>query len=138
MSDVVQGAIIALVGVLIAAIAGWVSQLIVRHAQRAQWLIEKRYLAYSNFYNSWEEAKGWIENGSADSSVDAAFHEMCVCARSIDLLGAAPARSAAWSAVQTLNEFRDGHCSAHALQIEINACLNVLKIDLGIEVSVHL
>lgn len=138
MSDVVQGAIIALVGVLIAAIAGWVSQLINRRSQRAQWLIEKRYLAYFNFYNSWEEAKGLTHKKTADPLIDAAFEAMHSCARSIDLLGAAPTRTAAWNAIHRLVDFRDGHCSAKELQTEINDCLNVLKTDLGVQRSVHL
>jgi hypothetical protein len=137
MPDILVGALIAAVATLIAAIAGWVSQLIAGRTLRTQWLAEKRHLAYFEFYNSWESAKNLITKEATDQLIDEAFDAIYVCARGIDLLGGASTRSAAWSSVERLNDFRRGDCSLTNLRIEINACLNVLKRDLGISQSIH-
>lgn len=138
MPDLLVGALIAGGATLIAAIAGWGSQVIAGRTQRSQWLVQTRQAAYFEFYNAWESAFNLIKADAIGDEIDSAFDSMYVAARGIDLLGAARTRDAAWVAVKRLQDFRAGNCSASDLQSEINSSLNVFKRDIGVMPSIHL
>jgi hypothetical protein len=138
MTDLLAGALIAGGATLIAAIAGWGGQVIAGRTQRSQWLVQTRQAAYFEFYNSWESAFNLVKADASGDDIDNAFDSMFVAARGIDLLGAVRTRNAAWIAVQRLQDFRAGDCSAVDLRSQINSSLNVFKRDIGVTPSNHL
>jgi hypothetical protein len=102
-------------------------------SDRGQWLRDKRYGTYLDYYNAWEDCLGVLQrDDSTPKEKGAAFDMLWRSARAVDLVGDSEVRNYAWRAEAFLRQYEVEGEEPEGRTKVINECLNAFKLHLSV------